>query len=319
MFEQDLINRYPQISSIFKLVSDSILDAIQTNKTIDVSDKYINENISIRLSVRRRRCFLGVMIQTLDKSGNELAQQYMPFLGFENLGVLENYLLGIIHVPALRGGLERTYKITAVGPRFPGTIDKYVASIINHWKNTDDPRLEKLNEWLSYLCLTSKVDTNKVSDTQVEILVHRLPMYNNTQDMVNLADVGYGTSQILPVLVALLIAEKDQLVYIEQPEIHLHPKAQYKMSDIIVEAANLGVKVVVETHSMILLTGIQTLIAEGNIPHKKVKLHWFIRKNNGASIVKSANFDKAGAFGNCPIDFADVTLEADSRYLNASD
>ena len=48
----------------------------------------------------------------------------------------------------------------------------------------------------------------------------------NETDMVNIADVGFGVSQVLPVLVALIAAEPGQLVYLEQPELHLHPRAK---------------------------------------------------------------------------------------------
>ncbi|WP_424359661.1 AAA family ATPase [Methanocella sp. MCL-LM] len=321
MSERELINKYPIINDFLNVFSNSVFSMIKDNKNENTYDEDITEKLGFRFNVQRKRCFLGLMINTLDvKTKTMITEQYFPFLGFENLLVIENYITRIIHVPALRTNTERTYKTTAVGPRFPGTIDNYVASIINSWKLANDPRLSKLNEWLSDLSLTSKIDTNKVTDTQVEILVHRLSTDSDDEkDMVNIADVGFGIGQTLPVLVALLIAEKDQLVYIEQPEVHLHPKAQYNMANIIVEAANRGVKVVIETHSMLLLTGIQTLIAEGKIPYRKVKLHWFARGNNGESIVKSASFDKAGAFGECPIDFADIALEADSRYLDASD
>jgi predicted ATPase len=77
------------------------------------------------------------------------------------------------------------------------------------------------------------------------------------------------------VLVALITAEKDQFVYIEQPELHLHPKAQFKLADIIAKAAVRGVKVVIETHSSILLRGIQITIVRKLISHELVSLNWF--------------------------------------------
>src|SRR5207237_300497 len=114
---------------------------------------------------------------------------------------------------------------------------------------------------------------------------------------VSMADVGFGVSQILPVLVALLVASPGQLVYLEQPEIHLHPRAQVALAQILVDASLRGVRVVAETHSNLLLLGIQTLVAQGKIPNELVKLHWFTRNERGETTISSADLDQAGTFG----------------------
>ena len=91
--------------------------------------------------------------------------------------------------------------------------------------------------------------------------------------MVSIADVGFGVSQTLPVVVSLLAAEKGQMVYIEQPEIHLHPRAQVQLAEILADAVNQGVRVVVETHSSLLILSLQTLVAERVIDSKDVILY----------------------------------------------
>ena len=142
---------------------------------------------------------------------------------------------------------------------------------------------------------------------------------NDETDMVNIADVGFGVSQILPVLVAIIVAEPGQLVYIEQPELHLHPRAQVALAQVLADAAKRGVRVVAETHSSLLLLGIQTLVAEGYLSPELVKLHWFTRREDGVTEVSSAELDEAGAYGDWPEDFDDIDLKTQSRYLNAVD
>ena len=137
--------------------------------------------------------------------------------------------------------------------------------------------------------------------------------------MVSIADVGLGVSQVLPVLVALIAAEPGQLVYLEQPELHLHPRAQVALAQVLADAAKRGVRVVVETHSSLLLLGFQTLVAEGDLSPELVKLHWFTRREDGVTEVNSADLDEAGAYGEWPEDFDDVDLKTQSRYLNAVD
>ena len=227
----------------------------------------------------------------------------------------------MIHVPGLRGNPERTYKTTAVGNAFPGTFENYVASVINHWKLTDDARLADLGKQLAIIGLASKIEANRLNDAQVELKVSRLPTSSrqDTEDWVSIADVGFGVSQTLPVLVALLAAKPGQVVYLEQPEIHLHPRAQLAMARILAEAAQRGVIVIAETHSALLLQGVQTLVAKDELDKDLVKLHWVQRDEQGMTRVNSADLDETGAFGDWPVDFMEVGLDADHEYLSAAE
>ena len=131
-----------------------------------------------------------------------------------------------------------------------------------------DERLETLADALHRLGLTGQVGTEKIGDTRIELQVG-LPLPDDSggeggeTDMVSIADVGFGVSQVLPVLVALIVADPGQLVYLEQPELHLHPRAQVALAQVLADAAKRGVRVVVETHSSLLLLAVQTLVAEG--------------------------------------------------------
>ena len=156
---------------------------------------------------------------------------------------------------------------------------------------------------------------------EVELSVNRLPSTSKTKprkaDMVNIADVGIGVSQVLPILVALIAAQEGQIVYVEQPELHLHPRAQVAMGELLAEAANRGVRVIVETHSSLLLLTVQTLIAQGKIANTDVGLHWFTRDAKGASQVQYVQPDEDGAYGEWPEDFSEIELKAQDAYLTA--
>ena len=80
----------------------------------------------------------------------------------------------------------------------------------------------------------------------------------------------------------------------------------------------MGVRVVAETHSSLLLLGIQTLVAEGDLSPELVKLHWFSRREDGGTEVDSVDLDEAGAYGDWPMDFDDVELKTQSRYIKAA-
>ncbi|MSQ28785.1 MAG: hypothetical protein EXR51_11730 [Dehalococcoidia bacterium] len=266
-------------------------------------------------TVFRDRCFyrIGLLIGT-----GRVAPFYANFLPATQ--VIAEHILRMIHVPALRGNPERTYPTTAVGTNFPGTFEKYVASVVSTWQSGDDRRLHGLKRTLRNLKLSGSVRANRIDDIQVELRVGRqLGVTANEDDSVNVADVGYGVSQVLPVLVALLVAEAGQLVYIEQPEIHLHPQAQSSLAATIADAAKRGVRVIIETHSDLLLLGLQTLVAQGKLAPELVKLHWFSRNAAGYTRVQSADIDSRGSFGEWPVDFSAVVRRAEDRYLDAAE
>ena len=207
---------------------------------------------------------------------------------------------------------------------FPDRLRIYVASIVHDWQDESDLRLKKLEEYLELLGLTRKVGAKSVDDTQVEILVGRLPVNStensNGNEMVSIADVGFGISQTLPVMVALLAAKPGQLVYIEQPEIHLHPRAQTAMAQILADMADRGVKVVVETHSSLLLLGIQSLVAEGSsLPNASNFTGSRGGRRTASQKSSSADLDDAGAFGDWPEDFSSAEMDADTRYIHAAE
>jgi len=254
--------------------------------------------------VTRDRGFLG-----LEPNSCETA--------FELLEKRSHYIelvRAVIHVPALRGNPARAYRTSAVGSHFPGTFENYVASMILAWQTARDFRFQSLRSSFFALGLTEHVRSKAIDATQVEILVGRL---SDKNDLVNIADVGLGVSQVLPVLVALLAAKPGQLVYLEHPEIHLHPRAQQALATVLADAANRGVRVVAETHSPILLLAVQTLVAEGKISPDKVMLHWFQQDARGATKVTSGEMDQLGAYGDWPEDFGEVEAAVDNRYLDA--
>ena len=320
MTAEELMSEHPEYM-VFSKSFNVGFDEITKEKKLE--DSYTNVSLNtlgIGLCVRRKRCLLSLAVDKLKPSNEVMIEPiYLP-VGQKHQLLFEKYILDIIHVPAERGSPERSYKSTAVGRRFRGPIIDYVASILYDWKFKDAKELKTLEKWLKLLELTSRVDADRSSDNRIKIMVHRLPQdgISSRNDMVNITDVGFGTSQIIPVLIALLIAKKDQMVYIEQPEVHLHPKAQRMLAYCLAESAQRGVKVVVETHSEMLLLSIQTIVANKGLAPNKVALYWFKRGKNGTTNVMPGIMDKIGAYGDWPVDFADVTYDANREYLNAT-
>jgi hypothetical protein len=268
-------------------------------------------------TVRRERCFF--VLEVVPQGD---AMQRVRF-GTYRLALSEpfaSHIVGLIHLPGLRGNPRRTYPKTACGPLYQGTFEPYVASVITEWQGSEmKSKQNALAHSLEMMGLTWKVTAVPVDDTQVELKVGRLPSarQGGAHDLVSIADVGFGVSQSLPVLVALHAARPGQLVYLEQPEIHLHPLAQRRLARVLQEAVKRGVVAVVETHSALLLRELQTLIATGDLHKEDVAMHWFARNDQGDTTVVTADLDDYGAYGNWPEDFDVTELQAEQAYLDA--
>lgn len=295
------------ISKAIKYIDSPFLSFLETK-----DDDF--KSIGIKHRLKRNRCFFEIETY-LGEGARE------GILSSDSLAVsLEDHLKNIIHLPGLRSNPIRNYPVTSVDFKtmnFPGTFEKYVASLIFHWITVrDEIKLPALKDYLNRLGLASGIGAEHINDTEIALTIKRGS--RNEEDSVSIADVGLGVSQTLPILVALLVAKKDQIVYIEQPEIHLHPKAQYELARIFAETIKRGVVLIIETHSSILLRGVQTLVASGEIEQDKVILHWFLRdKETDYSYVESALLDDNGSFGDWPEDFDETTLMVESNYLKA--
>ena len=86
---------------------------------------------------------------------------------------------------------------------------------------------------------------------------------------------GFGVTQTLPVVVAVLSASEGDILLIENPEVHLHPMGQALMGQFLAEAANAGVQVIVETHSDHILNGVRRSVKAGGISADDVAIHFF--------------------------------------------
>jgi AAA15 family ATPase/GTPase len=171
----------------------------------------INSNLIFKLI--NNRCFLNLDCQVNReynyRLGDSIKKSMFQIILYDNHNInqlFQKEIRQVIHIPGVRGNPERTYKITAIGSGFPGNFETYVASIIQSWQDTQNERLIQLCQNLENLGLTGKVATKIINGVQMEIQVGNLPRNGESVDMVNIADVGFGVSQTLPVLVALLVA-----------------------------------------------------------------------------------------------------------------
>ena len=145
-----------------------------------------------------------------------------------------------------------------------------------------------------------------------------------TGNYVSLPDVGFGVSQVLPVVVQLFYAPDDSIIFIEQPEIHLHPKAQSLLADIIVDAVNMREKakrkrlqLIIETHSEYLLRRLQMRVSDETLAINELKAYFIVNRNRHSELNK-LNVDSYGNILNWPEGFfGDMEEDMYKQAMNA--
>ena len=167
---------------------------------------------------------------------------------------------------------------------------------------------EQILKWLQRLELIDSYDLRPLSDTgrDYEFLVKQ---YKGGPD-VRLTDVGFGVSQVLPVLILCYYAPEGSILILEQPEAHLHPKVQTELVDVLIDVVkNRNIQIILESHSEYLLSRLQRRIAEKKIAAADTALY-FCEIKDGTSEIEQLNVDEYGNIRNWPQDFfGDVTGE----------
>lgn len=149
-----------------------------------------------------------------------------------------------------------------------GMKEKVSNTKLHHPNAKNDTLIFQMQEWLSELSPGITLSSNnQMLDVGLVGMV-----FNGTDKPVN---VGYGLSYVAPVILSLLKAQKNDLVIIENPEAHLHPRGQRKLGEMISKAASGGVQIIVETHSDHLLNGIRLSVKNKKISSDNIRLNYF--------------------------------------------
>ncbi len=184
------------------------------------------------------------------------------------------------------------------------------------------PFEEVVASWLQKMGLLESFEVARVGEHRKEYEV--LVQTNAAGTKVNLPDVGFGVSQILPVVVQCFHAQPHTTILLEQPEIHLHPAVQMTLADLFIETVqsrengeDRAIQLIIESHSEHLLRRLQTRIAEKAISPEDVALYWCKLGNEGA-VLEPLRTNLLGDIENWPDKFFGDDIGEMARRLEAA-
>ena len=239
----------------------------------------------------------------------------------------ERMLGSLYYLGPLRKHPERTYQWSGdtppdVGMQGESTIAALLAASADGRKLNRGPRRPQqefgpfIASWLKDLGVISSFNVKPVAQGRKEFEV--LIRTHASAPEVKLTDVGFGISQVLPALVEAFYAPPNSMVWMEQPEIHLHPQVQAELADVFISAVQArengkprNVQLIVESHSEHFLTRLQRRVAEGVIGLDEIAIYFCKRSETGAEL-EPLKLDLFGEIENWPENFfgnemADVT------------
>lgn len=249
---------------------------------------------------------------------------------FQNAEFLSDFALNteaalnsIYYLGPLREHPKRLYSWSGETPESVGqkgefTIPAILAATQKQRKLNRGRRMrladfqEFIAGWLQDLGIISSFEVKPVAKGRKEFEVWVKTHLNSTN--VKITDVGFGVSQVLPALVQAFYAPPNSTIWMEQPEIHLHPQVQAELADVFISATQAyennqsrNVQLIVESHSEHFLNRLLRRVAEGKINPEDLAIY-FCHREGSAAELEELCLDMLGNIKNWPENFFGNTM-----------
>jgi len=290
---------------------------------------YIVESVRYKLKRKQGRAWYPAATVRFYGFPDEVVAYHQNADFVQELNLSHEKLFGsICYLGPLRTKAERLYSWAGNEPESVGySGESTVAAILAArkrkislgYKKTAKPFEEIIALKLQEMGLIEKFKVNPISEQRQEYEVKLCT--RGSKDWVDLPDVGFGISQVLPVLVQCFYAPANSIIIMEQPEIHLHPGAQSALADVMIDVINSrengvsrNIQLVIETHSEHFLRRLQRRIAEDFISQNKVSAY-FANIDKTPATLEPLQIDLFGNIQNWPENFfgdemGDITGQA---------
>lgn len=167
----------------------------------------------------------------------------------------------------------------------------------------------QVNLWLGEISPGVRVHLTAIQNTENIQMEYEFVQPNfGTTNRFKPVNVGFGISYVLPVVVSLLASRPGDLIIIENPESHIHPRGQAELGKLVALAAANDVQIVVETHSEHFVNGVRVAVKEGLIDRSKAILFYFeksVTATEQFSKITDIEIDNRGELSDYPKDMMD--------------
>jgi len=169
--------------------------------------------------------------------------------------------------------------------------------------------ITQTEEWLSKIFGGAKLEIPNSKSSVLELLFNT----SASKDRFKPANVGFGFHSVLPIIVSGLIAKEGEILIVENPEIHLHPRAQSELTKFLAKVSSCGVQVLVESHSDHILNGLRIAVLDKIIDSEDLSILYF--QNDLDNPVVQIPVQPDGGIEEWPDDFFDQTTKDFERLF----
>ncbi len=332
--EQTVIDKckYNLYSTLRDSLDDAaLIMAIGMNRISDAKAEYEVEAKNYKLKRNKGRVWNpGAPVRFYGFPDEVVA--YYQNADFVQLLNLNNEMLfrSLHYLGPLRTKAERIYSWAGIEPESVGYAgENTVAAILAAKSRRISLGRKKQAKSFEAVIAEKLVEMGLIEEFKINPISKQRQEYEvkirtkGSMDLVDIPDVGFGVSQVLPVLVQCFYAPPGSIIIMEQPEIHLHPSAQSALADVMIDAISArekgtdrNIQLLIETHSEHFLRRLQRRIAEDKSNQLKDKVSiYFADISKTPASLEPLRLDLFGNIGNWPKDFfgdemGDVTAHA---------
>ena len=214
----------------------------------------------------------------------------------------DNVLDSIVYLGPLRSYPARTYTVSGRNRLSTGVRGEFTPNVL--YNNPE--LLGKVNGWFRQFRMPYEITVSKLGDVALTgeyVSVNLIDKHTDTT--ITLADVGFGINQLLPVIVEGVTTQRHRflepehaIICIEQPEIHLHPRLQAEIADLMIDTSkgHNGKQWIIETHSELLIRRIQRRIEEGALNPSDVSVIYVDSYEDSGSEMTMLRLNEHGEF-----------------------
>ena len=304
-------------------VSD-IVDQVSARYTYKIG--LVGEGGEYQWTFRGERDEMSMSIERIiiDGTPTDVMEHLHHLLPPDTTSTLIDKVRDLTYLTAERIGPRNIYTIDdplvapVVGPSGEHAIsvlyskrDKSVSDVLLLLEVSSKSLLQQVEARMRTFFPGCRLRIEPISQTNVVTLGLR------TSDETNFlrpGHTGFGLTQILPIVIAALAASPDDLLLIENPEVHLHPAGQAMMGQFLADVAQAGVQVILETHSDHVLNGVRRAVKAERLEADRVAIHFFQPRGGNKAQVVSPMLDSSGRIDDWPDGFFDQ-FDKDTSYF----